>query len=84
VSADLRAAVRAALDVETPRVSFDRILSRARGQRLESLRSRTRSVLAAGTLLVVAALFAGVNGAVDPTSVHLASAPLPAPVPLST
>jgi hypothetical protein len=83
VPSDLRAVVRAALDVEARGAPFDEILLRARGRRIEG-RRRARSILAAGTLVVFAALFAGAHTGVADASVHVAAAPAPAPVPLST
>lgn len=84
VSVDLRAALAGALDVDPPRTSFERILSRSVRQAREARRRSARSMLAAATLVVAVALFAGAYTGVDVQSVHVASAPAPAPVPLST
>jgi hypothetical protein len=86
VSVDLRAAISAALDVSAPPPCHEEILSRAALRRVQHRRGRARSMLAAATLVVAAAIFAGGYASVDaaPAPAHLAALPAPAPVPLAT
>jgi len=84
VSVDLRAAICAALDVAAPPPCHDAIRARAALQRTQSRRRRVRSMLAAATLVVAAAIFAGGFTSVDAAPASVASLPAPAPVPLST
>ena len=80
---DLRAALRAALDVDAPSLRFERLYERA-ALRVRALeRRRSRTILAAGALVAMLAVFAGGQA----TTLYyppVAVAPAPAPSPLAT
>ncbi|HTU69769.1 MAG TPA: hypothetical protein VMF11_05560 [Candidatus Baltobacteraceae bacterium] len=81
---DLRAALRAALDVTAPSFALGRMRERAAQYRRRTERRRARTMLSAAALLASLALFAGEYGAAPIHVSAVAVAPVPAPSPLAT
>lgn len=81
---DLRAALRAALDVNAPPLSLERVRGRTTNQVRALERRRTRTMLTAAALVAVLALFAGGADVVPIDASGVAVAPVPAPSPLAT
>jgi hypothetical protein len=81
---DLRAALGSALDVPIPPPPLHALRMRGALQRARNARHRVRSLLAAATLIVVAALLAGGLAPAAATPSQLAASPAPAPIPLAT
>ncbi|HTV92851.1 MAG TPA: hypothetical protein VMG98_09065 [Verrucomicrobiae bacterium] len=81
--ADLRGALRAALDVDTPPLRYERIFDRAACRLRSTQRRRSRTMLSAAALVALIAVFAGeqTGPAFYPV---VAVAPAPAPSPLAT
>jgi hypothetical protein len=80
---DLRGALCAALDVETPPLQFERIRERASRRLRSRERRRSRTMLTAAALVALLAVFAGGRETVAPYP-GVAVAPAPAPSPLAT
>jgi hypothetical protein len=80
---DLKGALRAALDVETPPLRFERIWERAARQMRARERRRARTMLSAAALVALIAVFAGEQAEVTYYPA-VAAAPAPAPAPVAT
>jgi len=80
---DLRAALRAALDVEVPPLRFEPIFDRAARGLRSAQRRRSRTMLTAAALVALIAVFAGERA--EPAFFPaVAVVPAPAPSPLAT
>jgi hypothetical protein len=84
VPIDLPSALRSALDVSSPAPSLRALHLRGYAQLLRERRRRVRAMLAAASLIVAGALFAGGTSATPASPSTLASIPAPAPIPQAT